>query len=157
MQFNIIIIYTLVDMKEGIIAANASLMANVELGRQPTLKILAVDDDVMSLQLFSALLLKIGYTCTVAKNGQEAIDLVLKEPFDIIFMDMHMPIVDGLEATRQIRSIVQAPKVPVIIGLTASSFAEDRERCLAAGMNDFMTKPYKILSMQELLSKWMKV
>jgi len=143
-------------MKESIVMTNTPLSTNVDGDKKSALKILAVDDDAMNQQLFPALLSKMGYACTVVKNGQEAIDLVLKEPFDIIFMDMHMPIIDGLEATRQIRSALQTPDMPVIIALTANNFAEEKEHCLAAGMNDFMTKPYRIANMQQLLDKWTK-
>lgn len=121
---------------------------------QQELNILVVDDDEMSRQLFPALLSKLGYTCKTAKDGKQALDIVLNENFDIIFMDLSMPIMDGLETTQKIRAALKNPTKPIIIALTANAFTEEKERCLAAGMNDFMIKPYKLANMQKMLNNW---
>lgn len=124
----------------------------VEVKQQ--LNILVVDDDEMSRHLFPSLLSKLGYTCKTAKNGQEAINILQNENFDIIFMDLSMPIMDGIETTQQIRSTSQNPQKPVIIALTANAWEEEKERCLAAGMNDFMIKPYRLVAMEQILNNW---
>jgi two-component system sensor histidine kinase/response regulator len=80
---------------------------------------------------------------TVAGDGAEAVVLVAEQPsgfFDLVLMDLHMPVLDGLEATRQLRALAQGQELPVV-ALTASALSEDRERCLAAGMNGHISKP----------------
>jgi len=79
-------------------------------------------------------------TVDFADNGAIAVDMVRNKTYDLVLMDMQMPILDGIGATRQIRSIPDRSRLP-IIAMTANAFAEDKERCLAAGMNDFISKP----------------
>jgi len=104
------------------------------------LRVLLVEDNPVNRLLATKLLEKLGIVPDVAVNGQEAFDKVKRKAFDIVLMDMQMPIMDGLTATRLIREqqdIVQ----PHIIALTANAFNEDQQACLAAGMNDFLSKP----------------
>ncbi len=124
--------------------------------KKHTLKILSVDDDEMNQLLFTSLLSKLGYTCVTAKNGKQAVDMVLKEEFDIIFMDIYMPIMDGIEATFQIRNVLKTKQKPIIVALSANSFDDEKQKCIAAGMNDFMQKPYRLVAMEALLDKWNK-
>jgi CheY-like chemotaxis protein len=108
------------------------------------LKVLVAEDHLINQQLAIHLLGRLGHTCTLAENGQLAIDeLVTGNDFDVVLMDMQMPVMDGLEATRQIRlweaSLGRQPIT--IIAVTANAMPEDRELCLNAGMNDYLSKP----------------
>jgi signal transduction histidine kinase/CheY-like chemotaxis protein/HPt (histidine-containing phosphotransfer) domain-containing protein len=101
-------------------------------------RVLLVEDNPINRQVAESLLSRIGMTVSNAANGQEALDALRVRTFDLVFMDMQMPVMDGLTATRQVR----AEGIHThIIGLTANAFASDREACLAAGMDDFITKP----------------
>ncbi len=92
----------------------------------------------------------------IAKDGVEAVDQAKAQPYDLIFMDMQMPRMDGLDATRLIRALPAHAATP-IIGLTANAFTEDRQRCLAAGMNDHLAKPLSIEALTDVLSRWLTV
>ena len=85
-----------------------------------------------------------GYRPSVVVNGQEVLEIMTEQDFDVILMDVQMPILDGIEATRQIRAELPADRQPRIVGVTAHGLAEDRERCLAAGMDDYILKPFLI-------------
>ncbi len=105
-------------------------------------RILLAEDHPFNQLVAKEFLESAGATVSVANNGQEALALLRKEHFDCVLMDVQMPVVDGLEATRLIRADATLAKIPVI-ALTANALSEDRERCLAAGMNDFISKPFK--------------
>ncbi len=107
------------------------------------ISILLAEDNPVNQKLAATLLRKAGYTVAVANNGREAVELYAAEPqrYDIILMDVQMPELSGLDATRQLRSLGHA-QVP-IIALTANAMQGDREECLAAGMNDYIAKPIK--------------
>ena len=98
----------------------------------------------------------LGYNVTVASNGQEAMALYANTPFDLILMDCHMPMMDGFEATREIRKReeLSGKRVP-IIALTANAMAQDRADCLNAGMDDHLGKPFSRQQMQEMIERWM--
>ena len=129
---------------------------------QPTLKtdlnslkgahILLVEDYQANQRLVTQLLERKGVQVTTADNGQIAIDLLLKQSYDCILMDMQMPVMDGLEATRQIRAN-PALAGARIIAMTANASNEDWQHCREAGMNDFITKPLSIEHMYATLAK----
>jgi two-component system sensor histidine kinase/response regulator len=116
--------------------------------------ILLVEDNIFSQQVGQELLEDVGATVCVANNGKEAIDLLLKERFDCVLMDVQMPVMDGYETTRLIRA---HPKLSatLIIAMTANAGREDQERCLEAGMDEFVTKPIAPKQLFTMLSKWM--
>ncbi|MRW90711.1 response regulator [Duganella sp. FT80W] len=116
--------------------------------------ILLVEDNTFSQQVGQELLEDAGATVCVANNGKEAIDLLLKERFDCVLMDVQMPVMDGYEATRLIRA---HPKLSatLIIAMTANAGRDDQQRCLDAGMDEFVTKPIAPKLLFEMLSKWM--
>ncbi|MEJ5328863.1 MAG: response regulator [Desulfobaccales bacterium] len=116
-------------------------------------RILLVEDNPVNQKLALLMLTKGGYQVELAENGQEAVAKVLADPqaFDLIFMDMQMPVMDGLAATRELRR--QGVTLP-IIAMTANAMREDRERCLRAGMNDYISKPVKREAVFEMIRKW---
>ena len=117
------------------------------------LRILLADDVEVNRQVAGSMLRKRGHAVTMAANGREAIDAVARAPFDVVIMDVQMPEVDGLEATRRIRADARFAKLP-IIALTAHALADERERCLAAGMNAFLSKPFKAHELFASVEGW---
>ncbi|MBK5971269.1 MULTISPECIES: PAS domain-containing hybrid sensor histidine kinase/response regulator [Thiorhodovibrio] len=135
--------------------ANAQLVeAPAEAGASMRGKrILVAEDNPINQMVVRELLTKAGYQAVIAGNGREAVDLVCSQPFDAVLMDLQMPIMDGFSATAAIRA--QHPKLP-IIALTAAAFPADRERCLAAGMNDHLGKPIQPKRLIEALTHWIE-
>jgi CheY-like chemotaxis protein/HPt (histidine-containing phosphotransfer) domain-containing protein len=115
--------------------------------------ILLVEDNPINRELGMELLQQAGLVVTLANNGKEAVDLVARRHFDAILMDIHMPIMDGYEATRLIRSMPEYDALP-IIAMTANAMAGDREKCLAAGMNDHVAKPIEPDLLFAALATW---
>jgi PAS domain S-box-containing protein len=116
--------------------------------------ILLAEDNPFNQQVAAELLEETGATVTLANNGREALALLNKERYDIVLMDVQMPEMDGYEATRKIRATPRLTGQKVI-AMTANAMAEDRENCLASGMNDFITKPIDPDLMVLVLAKWM--
>jgi CheY-like chemotaxis protein/HPt (histidine-containing phosphotransfer) domain-containing protein len=112
--------------------------------------VLLVEDHVINQKLAITLLERWGHRVEVAGNGQIALEMLAKRPFDVVLMDMMMPVMDGLEATRRIRASESGRRMP-IIAMTANAMEADRERCLAAGMDDYISKPIKAHELQQLL------
>nr|WP_242689092.1 response regulator [Pedobacter sp. SYSU D00535] len=112
-------------------------------------KILVAEDNPINQKLILRVLNKLGYQPELAQNGLEVLSKLDAEYFDLIFMDVQMPEMDGLEATRQVRS--RYKKQPQIVAMTANAMVEDREACLAAGMDDYMSKPIKLEELVKLL------
>lgn len=123
---------------------------------QPQYRILAVDDVAPSRLLLNKLLSGIGFEVREASNGQEAVQLWQEWYPDLIFMDMRMPVIDGYEATKQIKSQPQGEKT-IIIALTASAFEEERVVILAAGCDDFMRKPFYETELLEKIGQYLNV
>jgi PAS domain S-box-containing protein len=118
-------------------------------------RLLLVEDEPINQLIAQDMLEQLGFIVSVANNGQEAVDQVRAERFDLILTDVQMPILDGPSAVRLIRTLPNGQTVP-IIALTANAFQEDREICLAAGMNDFLTKPFEPNNLFGLLLKWLQ-
>jgi two-component system, sensor histidine kinase len=118
--------------------------------KRKDLKILVVDDNHINQTLAIHLMRKMGYWADVASSGSEAIDCCLVRSYDVILMDVQMPGMDGLEATRRIRGL-DLPRQPWIVALTANVSEEDRQRCLDAGMEDFLTKPFRGEALRQYL------
>lgn len=109
------------------------------------LKLLLVEDNFLNQKLIFLNLTKFGFKIDVANNGAEAIEKVKENRYNIILMDLMMPVMDGLEATQEIRLFEETLNQHTpIIGLTANTFDADREKCLAIGMDEFMSKPFDV-------------
>ncbi len=106
-------------------------------------EVLVVEDDIMNLKLIWEILKAEGYTVHYAMNGVEAIDMAKKMLYDLILMDIRLPRMDGIEATRIIKNMLNYKKVP-IIALTAYAMGGDKERFLAAGLDDYIPKPIDV-------------
>jgi PAS domain S-box-containing protein len=116
------------------------------------LRILAVEDNELNRMVLQVILKKCEVVVTIAHNGQEAIDLIQQQEFDMVLMDVQMPIVDGLEATKYIRD--ELKMTTPIIGLSANAMREEVEICKQAGMNDYLVKPYSERALVEVMKKW---
>ena len=109
-----------------------------------TLRVLVAEDNPVNQKLASLILEREGHRVHIVENGQAVLEALAREPFDLVLMDLQMPDMGGLEAPRLIREKeAPAPRPLPIIALTANAFEEDREKCLAAGMNGFVTKPMR--------------
>jgi CheY-like chemotaxis protein len=111
------------------------------LGERHPLRILLAEDNLVNQKLALRLLERMGYRADVAGNGLEAIDAIATSTYDVVLMDVQMPELDGLEATRRIRDRWPGPASPRIVAMTANAMDGDREACLAAGMDDYVAKP----------------
>jgi signal transduction histidine kinase/CheY-like chemotaxis protein len=120
--------------------------------------VLLVEDDWVNQLLAKEMLLSVGCTVDVAHNGVEACDAAAAARYDLVLMDLHMPLMDGLEATRRIREAErQAPRARVpIVALTADTLQSDRRQCLAAGMDDHITKPVSVAMLRAVLGRWVR-
>ncbi len=116
------------------------------------LRILIAEDNPINQQLAMIVLTKMGYAPEIAENGIEAIEKLRESPFDIVLMDVQMPEMDGMEAARAIRSEMEIQ--PIIIAMTANAMQSDREECLEAGMNDYISNPFKPQEIAAMLKRW---
>jgi two-component system sensor histidine kinase/response regulator len=124
---------------------------------QKGVKLLLVEDNADNQKLAARLLEKYGYRCDIASNGVEALERMTRENYPLILMDCQMPEMDGFEATAAIRKHEQPqPRIP-IVAMTAHALAGDRERCLAAGMDDYLPKPINEADLVGTLRRWLTV
>jgi signal transduction histidine kinase/CheY-like chemotaxis protein/ligand-binding sensor domain-containing protein len=127
---------------------------NGDFAKQHPLRLLVAEDNVINQKLTERVLVKLGYQPTLVSNGKEVLEHVDQNNYDLIFMDVQMPEVDGLEATRLIRK--HNGHQPVIVAITANVMQNDREDCFEAGMDDYLSKPIKLEALVDLLEKWWK-
>lgn len=123
-----------------------------DFAQQYPLRILVGEDDAMNQQLAIKILNKLGYKPDIADNGQDVLEIVSHDNYDLILMDVQMPVMDGLEATRMIRLCLSVQ--PIIIAMTANSMQGDREECLRSGMDDYISKPVNIIELVNIIEKW---
>jgi CheY-like chemotaxis protein len=126
------------------VKAPAPVVADARLAHRVPLHILLTQDNATNQQLAQLMLAKLGYRCDVAGNGVEALEALGRQPYDLVLMDVQMPEMDGLEATRRIRADWPAGAQPRIVAMTANAVTGDREVCLAAGMDDYLAKPIRM-------------
>lgn len=127
---------------------------DAQLAVQCPLRVLVAEDNPVNQKLILYILHKMGYTPSLVKNGQDVLKIIETQSFDIIFMDIQMPIMDGFEASRRILECYPEEKRPKIIAMTAFGLKEDREKCLAIGMDDYVSKPISAQQIELLLKHW---
>ncbi len=140
---------------EALLAGAVPEDASSTVETRQGLRILLAEDSLYNQKLAQGVLAKRQHIVTVANNGREAIEAARKQPFDLILMDIQMPEVDGLEATREIRARERGPRVP-IIAMTAQAMKGVREKCLAAGMDEYLVKPVRARDLYETIERVMK-
>ncbi len=106
-----------------------------------SLRVLVAEDNPVNQRVVLLLLAKLGHRADVVGNGAEAVEAVIARRYDVVFMDVRMPEIDGIEATRRIHAALPAGSRPHIVALTANAMSEDRDACIEAGMDDFVSKP----------------
>jgi len=130
-----------------------------EMGKKFPLKILVVEDNSVNQKVIKRMLLHYGYECQIANDGLEALELVQKELttsspiFNLVFMDLQMPRMGGIESCSKIRALLQPHQQPRIVALTANVLPKEQEMCLEAGMDDFVSKPVEINCLYNALSR----
>ena len=122
------------------------------MGTRHPLRILLAEDNVVNQKLALRILQQMGYRADLASNGIEAVESVGRQAYDVVLMDVQMPELDGLEATRRIVATWPEGRRPRIVAMTANAMQGDREMCIAAGMDDYLTKPIRVDRLVEALS-----
>ena len=133
---------------------NLHSSAQTQAARESTARVLLVEDNPVNQMVAKGMLAKLGYQVLVAAHGAEALEVLEQEPIDLILMDCNMPVMDGYEASRRIRSNGRWPELP-IVALTANALSDERERCRAAGMNDYLAKPFRREELAVMLDTWL--
>jgi CheY-like chemotaxis protein len=140
-------------------AADSDVAGRNDVNRQAVTEsaahILLVEDTQANLRLMTHLLERMGYRVTSATTGLEAVDLYGTDPPDLILMDIQMPVMDGMEATRFIRSLEQGQGRVPIVAMTANAMEGERQACYDAGMDDFLSKPVKPAVLAERVRHWL--
>ena len=126
---------------------------DLQIGMKSPLRVLVAEDNAVNQKVALRMLERFGYRADVASNGVEALEAIARQHYDLVFMDVQMPEMDGLETTRRIHSLSPDTR-PVIIAMTANAMKEDREQCLAAGMDDFVSKPITVEELLSTLERW---
>jgi CheY-like chemotaxis protein len=116
------------------------------------IRILMAEDNVINQRVGKLILQRAGFTIDVVGDGSEAVEAHRTKAYDLILMDCQMPTMDGFEASRAIRQLDQPQ--PVIVAVTANALAGEREKCLAAGMNDYLSKPFQADQLVSLVKRW---
>ena len=122
-------------------------------GKRPY-RVLLAEDNQINAVLASTIIRRAGHDVHLARDGAEALEALARDHFDIILMDMHMPGVDGLEATRRLREMEGRVARAPVVALTANAMAADRQKCIAAGMDDFLSKPFEPEALIAMVTKW---
>jgi len=117
--------------------------------------VLVAEDNAINQKLLLKMLERLGYLADVASNGLEAVEAIERQTYDLVFMDVQMPELDGLEATKRILSMQQVHK-PVIVAMTANVMAEDKQACFNAGLLDYLAKPARLEDVERILKQWLQ-
>jgi len=141
------------DRTQGLPTLEAAEMSRADAKALPQLRLLVVDDNRINLRVTERILSRMGYECAVCGSGSEAIAHLAAKPVDVVFMDCQMPEIDGYEATRRVRARTDEIVQPWIVALTANALEGDRERCLAAGMDDYISKPVKRERLEAVMAR----
>jgi CheY-like chemotaxis protein len=148
----------LVEALAPLIAGTAAVAASTEVPAAPRARagarLLLAEDNPVNQMVVQRLFARLGYTIDVVPNGREAVRAALGVDYDLVLMDCQMPELDGIDATREIRAAESGRRTP-IVALTANATVEDRDRCLEAGMDDFVAKPFKPEQLVALVEEWL--
>jgi CheY-like chemotaxis protein len=136
-------------------AVPISLRRSLELRENS--RVLIVEDNPVNQRVARSLLERMGLRPDIASHGREALEAFERQDYDFVLMDVQMPEMNGLEATHEIRRLLPADRQPTIIAMTASAMAKDRETCINAGMDDYISKPVREEQLHERLLHWQKV
>ncbi len=128
--------------------------SKLKLGERLPLTILLAEDNPINQIVATSILDEIAYKADIAEDGKQALEALRKKAYDVIFMDMQMPEMDGLEATRRIRADFPPDRQPIIVAMTANAMDGDKQNCLAAGMNDYISKPVLPEAVEAVLERW---
>jgi CheY-like chemotaxis protein len=140
-------------MSEALSAAQLA-PARAESQTHRPLDVLVADDHEINQTLMCGLLSRLGHRAEGVRNGRDAVAAVQSRPYDLVLMDMNMPEMDGMTATRVIRALAGPANITPIVALTAHAFTGLREEFLAAGMNDYLSKPIRIAALVTALAHW---
>lgn len=140
-------------VRESVLESTSNTVSRSKMDLRAKAKILLAEDNALNQQVISKLLARLGYTAVLVENGQEAIDALKRWEFDLVFMDLMMPVLDGISATKEIRETIPPAKQPIIVALTANSSEDDINNCMAIGMNDFISKPVEIDALEKTLNE----
>ena len=139
--------------KSTLITANKALGADANFSNK-NLKILLVEDHLINQKVILGILKGLGINADLAQNGQEAVAAVTDINYNIVFMDVQMPVLDGFGSTKEIRRIEGDKKHTLIIAMTANAMSGDKEKCLAAGMDDYLSKPINPKELVDIINQW---
>ncbi|HVQ06275.1 MAG TPA: response regulator, partial [Burkholderiaceae bacterium] len=139
------------DVAPKVAAAPTKPTMDPDMAARHPLRILLAEDNVVNQKLALRLLSQMGYRADLAANGIEAIEALQRQPYDVVLMDVQMPEMDGLEATREIVRRFSAGR-PRIVAMTANAMQGDRDQCIAAGMDDYITKPIRVDALVDALT-----
>jgi signal transduction histidine kinase/CheY-like chemotaxis protein/ligand-binding sensor domain-containing protein len=155
-KHNVLCRYILQELRnnsgEPIVEERTEAQNEQEFSRQYPLRILLAEDNPINQLLATKMLNTIGYEPVKAENGLEVLEIMNRESFDLILMDVQMPEMDGIEATKNIR--IKDIAQPVIIAMTANAMQGDQDECLKAGMDDYLSKPVRVDTLKEMIQKW---
>jgi CheY-like chemotaxis protein len=140
------------EVQKAAPAAAASPRLDPQMASRHPLRILLAEDNVVNQKLALRILQQMGYRADLASNGIEAVESVSRQVYDVVLMDVQMPEMDGLDASRQICSRWEPHERPRIVAMTANAMQGDRDMCLAAGMDDYLTKPIRVERLVEALN-----
>jgi CheY-like chemotaxis protein/anti-sigma regulatory factor (Ser/Thr protein kinase) len=131
-------------------------LAALAFAAGPRRRVLLADDNAVNRRVGQKMLERLGCEVSLVNDGQQAVAAMRGGEFDVVLMDCYMPQLDGFDATRAIRALELGVRRTPVIAMTASAFAEDRERCVAAGMDDYVSKPVDLIELQRKITQWSK-